>query len=67
MTFFFMIQVIHFELIAPDAWLIRPKKSIFDLDNIKLSKIKNSDIDASFELESILLQGIIFNLSNLAQ
>ncbi|MCJ1471370.1 UDP-glucose:glycoprotein glucosyltransferase 2 [Lambiella insularis] len=43
---------------VPPAWLVAPKNSIHDLDNIKLSAIKdNSDIDATYELEHILIEG----------
>lgn len=41
---------------VPPAWLVAPKESIHDLDNIKLSSSK-SDIDATYELEHILIQG----------
>ena len=43
---------------VPPAWLVAPKKSIHDLDNIKLSAIKDgSDIEAVYELEHILIEG----------
>lgn len=42
----------------PSAWLVAPKVSIHDLDNIKLSAVKgNADIDAIYELEHILIEG----------
>lgn len=41
---------------VPPAWLVAPKESIYDLDNIKLASAK-SDIDATYELEHILIQG----------
>ncbi|KAJ6788920.1 hypothetical protein PWT90_00131 [Aphanocladium album] len=41
---------------VPPAWLVAAKESIHDLDNIKLSSIK-SDVDATYELEHILIQG----------
>ncbi|KAK0113891.1 hypothetical protein ONS96_014742 [Cadophora gregata f. sp. sojae] len=40
----------------PPAWLVAPKVSIYDLDNIKLSSIK-TDIEALYELENILIEG----------
>ncbi len=40
----------------PPAWLVAPRVSIHDLDNIKLSSIK-TDIDALYELENILIEG----------
>lgn len=41
---------------VPPAWLVAPKSSIHDLDNIKLSSVK-SDVDATYELENILIEG----------
>lgn len=41
---------------VPPAWLVAAKESIHDLDNIKLASVK-SDIDATYELEHILIQG----------
>ncbi|USW55952.1 Putative UDP-glucose:Glycoprotein Glucosyltransferase [Septoria linicola] len=40
----------------PPAWLVAPEVTIHDLDNIKLSAVKN-DIDAVYELEHILIEG----------
>lgn len=43
---------------VPPAWLVAPKESIHDLDNIKLSAVKeNNNIDAVYELEHILIEG----------
>jgi UDP-glucose:glycoprotein glucosyltransferase len=43
---------------VPNAWLVRPKKSIHDLDNIKLSLVpEGHDVDAEFSLQSLLVQG----------
>ncbi|ESZ97892.1 glycosyltransferase family 24 protein [Sclerotinia borealis F-4128] len=44
------------KLDIPPAWLVAPKVSIQDPDNIKLSSIK-SDVDALYELEHILIEG----------
>lgn len=41
---------------VPPAWLVAPKESVHDLDNIKLSSIK-SDVGAMYELEHILIEG----------
>jgi UDP-glucose:glycoprotein glucosyltransferase len=42
----------------PDAWLIRPIKSVYDLDNIKLSNVpEGNDLEAEFALENLLIQG----------
>ncbi|KAL3426115.1 udp-glucose:glycoprotein glucosyltransferase [Phlyctema vagabunda] len=40
----------------PPAWLVAPKVSAYDLDNIKLSSIK-TDVEALYELEHILIEG----------
>ncbi|KAJ3277113.1 hypothetical protein HDV01_000165 [Terramyces sp. JEL0728] len=43
---------------VPGSWLVRPKKSIYDLDNIKMSTVpKSSSLVAEFSLESILVEG----------
>jgi UDP-glucose:glycoprotein glucosyltransferase len=41
----------------PPAWLVAPKDSVHDLDNIKLSSTQGKDIEATYELESILIEG----------
>jgi UDP-glucose:glycoprotein glucosyltransferase len=41
---------------TPPAWLVAPKVSVYDLDNIKLSSIK-TDVEALYELEYILIEG----------
>ncbi|RDL31779.1 Uncharacterized protein BP5553_09181 [Venustampulla echinocandica] len=41
---------------VPPAWLVAPKASIHDLDNIKLSSIK-TNVEALYELEHILIEG----------
>lgn len=41
---------------VPPAWLVAAKASVHDLDNIKLSSIKN-DVEAMYELEHILIEG----------
>ncbi|KAJ6166506.1 hypothetical protein N7470_001953 [Penicillium chermesinum] len=43
---------------VPSSWLVAPKDSIHDLDNIKLSSLKSdSDVDAIYSLEHILIEG----------
>lgn len=43
---------------VPPSWLVMPKESIHDLDNIKLSNVKrDNDIYALYELEHILIEG----------
>ncbi|KAF2147059.1 glycosyltransferase family 24 protein [Aplosporella prunicola CBS 121167] len=40
------------------SWLVAPKDCIHDLDNIKLSTFKGvTEIDALYELESVLIEG----------
>lgn len=41
---------------VPAPWLVAPKDSIHDLDNIKLSSIKG-DVHAMYELQHILIEG----------
>ncbi|ORY67201.1 family 24 glycosyltransferase [Pseudomassariella vexata] len=41
---------------VPPSWLVAAKDSVHDLDNLKLSTIK-SDIEATYELENILIEG----------
>lgn len=41
---------------VPPAWLVASKESVHDLDNVKLSLV-NSDVDVTYELEHILIQG----------
>jgi UDP-glucose:glycoprotein glucosyltransferase len=41
---------------VPPAWLVAPKVSVHDLDNIKLSSIK-TNVEAVYELEHILIEG----------
>lgn len=46
---------------VPPSWLVTPKECIHDLDNIKLSSLKErvrgGDVTAIYELRSILIQG----------
>ena len=50
--------LLNLGLDVPPAWLVTPKESIFDLDNIKLSAVKDgSNVDATYELENILIEG----------
>ncbi|EXJ89936.1 hypothetical protein A1O3_03003 [Capronia epimyces CBS 606.96] len=43
---------------VPPSWLVAPKKSIHDLDNIKLGNLaEGENIDAWYELEHILIEG----------
>jgi len=50
--------LLNLALDVPPAWLVAPKESIHDLDNIKLSALKEAaDVDAIYELENILIEG----------
>ena len=50
--------LLNLALDVPPAWLVAPKESIHDLDNIKLSALKEgANVDASYELEHILIEG----------
>ena len=46
---------------VPHAWLAFPSKSIYDLDNIRLSDLSTEDqnqgLQAIFTLESIIVEG----------
>lgn len=43
---------------VPSPWLVAPKESIHDLDNIKLSSVRDgADVDAIYALEHILIEG----------
>ena len=50
--------LLNLALDVPPAWLVAPKESVYDLDNIKLSTVREgSDIEATYELEYILIEG----------
>ncbi|CAG8939330.1 unnamed protein product [Penicillium salamii] len=43
---------------VPSSWLVAPEESVHDLDNIKLSSVKNGgNVDAIYALEHILIEG----------
>jgi UDP-glucose:glycoprotein glucosyltransferase len=42
---------------VPPAWLVAAKESVHDLDNVKLASIKSGNVEAVYELESILIEG----------
>jgi UDP-glucose:glycoprotein glucosyltransferase len=46
---------------AHPSWVVTPKDSVHDLDNIKLDKPGISSVDAGFELENILVEGHCFD------
>ena len=50
--------LLNLALDVPPAWLVAPKASIHDLDNIKLSALnEDANVDALYELEHILIEG----------
>lgn len=50
--------LLNLALDVPPAWLVAPKESVHDLDNIKLSALKeDGNVDAIYELEHILIEG----------
>ncbi|SCV74361.1 BQ2448_6793 [Microbotryum intermedium] len=50
-----------FAMDTPKAWLAFPKKSVHDLDNIRLKDLpawaRKQGVDADFELESLVVEG----------
>ncbi|ETN42534.1 uncharacterized protein HMPREF1541_01691 [Cyphellophora europaea CBS 101466] len=46
----------NLDLILPPSWLVAPKTSVDDLDNIKFSGTEH-DVHAVYELEHILIEG----------
>ena len=50
--------LLNLALDVPPAWVVAPKDSIHDLDNIKLSALKEGlNVDAVYGLEHILIEG----------
>lgn len=50
--------LLNLALDVPPAWPVASKESVHDLDNIKLSAVKDdANIDALYELEHILIEG----------
>lgn len=45
------------DLDVPSAWISMPKSSIYDLDNIILDKVEEEDLEATYELKYILVEG----------
>ncbi|KAF2876682.1 UDP-glucose:glyco protein glucosyltransferas-like protein [Massariosphaeria phaeospora] len=53
---------------VPPSWLVAPEESIHDLDNIRLSSLSSgADIDATYGLESILIEGHSRDVTNSGQ
>ncbi|EXJ73532.1 uncharacterized protein A1O5_03293 [Cladophialophora psammophila CBS 110553] len=52
-------------MIVPPSWLVAPKQSIHDLDNIRLNNLaEGENIDAIYELEHILIEGHARDVTN---
>lgn len=49
--------LLNVALNVPPAWLVSPKVSLYDLDNIKLASTNGDNVDAIYELEHILIEG----------
>ncbi|KAL8711056.1 MAG: hypothetical protein Q9220_004437 [cf. Caloplaca sp. 1 TL-2023] len=50
--------LLNLGLDVPPAWLVAPRESVHDLDNIKLASLKDgANVDAIYELENILIEG----------
>jgi len=50
---------------TPPSWLVAPKVSVHDMDNIKLSSLKGaSSVTATYELEHILIEGHSRDVTN---
>ena len=49
---------------VPPSWLVAPKESVHDLDNIKLSSVKGDMLTATYELEHILIEGHSHDVTN---
>lgn len=45
---------------VPNSWLVFPSRSVHDLDNIRLSSLKQGgSVEAEFLLENILVEGAL--------
>ncbi|KAI9843554.1 MAG: hypothetical protein M1837_006230 [Sclerophora amabilis] len=50
---------------VPPSWLVAPRDSVHDLDNIKLTTLKDqTGIEATYELEHILIEGHSRDVNN---
>ncbi|KAL9602944.1 MAG: hypothetical protein Q9219_001469 [cf. Caloplaca sp. 3 TL-2023] len=50
--------LLNLALDVPPAWLVAPKESVHDLDNIQIGALREgANIDATYELENILIEG----------
>ncbi|KAG0132881.1 UDP-glucose:glycoprotein glucosyltransferase-domain-containing protein [Tuber indicum] len=55
------LPLLSLSMDVPPSWLVTPKESPYDLDNLKIQslkdRLKGSDIEALYELRSILIEG----------
>jgi UDP-glucose:glycoprotein glucosyltransferase len=42
----------------PESWLVESVRTQYDLDNIHLEEVDDRGVDADFELEYLLLEGL---------
>ncbi|PNS14385.1 hypothetical protein CAC42_6898 [Sphaceloma murrayae] len=41
----------------PPAWLVSPRDSVHDLDNLRLSSLESNEVKATYQLDHILIEG----------
>lgn len=55
------LPLLSLSMDVPPSWLVTPKESPYDLDNLKIQslkdRLKGGDIEALYELRSILIEG----------
>lgn len=51
---------------VPSSWLVAPKDSVHDLDNIKLGSVRGDSVDAVYALEHILIEGHSRDMTDLS-
>lgn len=55
------LPLLSLSMDVPPSWLVNPEECIYDLDNLKLEslkdRLKGSDVEALYELRSILIEG----------
>lgn len=55
------LPLLSLSMDVPPSWLVNPEECIYDLDNLKLDslkdRLKGSDVEALYELRSILIEG----------
>ena len=57
-------KVLTLHMDVPEAWLVEPTRTAYDLDNLRLSDLQGSSVlTAEFELEALLLTGSCVDLN----